>query len=246
MSIHLKQRILVVMEHMFGRLFHGSALWLVGLVVFVVVFNVLFHRTQGTARIIASVASYVILFLIVRYAKLGLSNIGLAGSNIKSGLLWGLIGAVIVFAVMGIVYLVSPSTFLDARYNQDTRSLIGALVLSLPIYTVIIEEIIFRGVMPALLMRSTSVQLAFVLSSILFGLWHILPSLQMKSVSIFGGALFVPRPVVIGSSIVAPFVVGLLLSFMAYKSKSIIAPMIVHWSINASGMALAFLAWDRV
>ena len=48
-------------------------------------------------------------------------------------------------------------------------------------YTVLFEEVAFRGVLWGLLRRGHGTLTATVVSSALFGLWHVLPSLGLAT-----------------------------------------------------------------
>ena len=69
--------------------------------------------------------------------------------------------------------------FRDARYHSNTgHALLTAFVL-IPLGTVLFEEVAFRGVLWALLRRWRGTRTATAVSSALFGLWHVLPSLGL-------------------------------------------------------------------
>jgi membrane protease YdiL (CAAX protease family) len=70
--------------------------------------------------------------------------------------------------------------FLDARYHLDAGSALVTALLVIPIGTVLLEEIAFRGVLHGLVRHHHGTLWATGLSSILFGLWHILPSLRLS------------------------------------------------------------------
>jgi membrane protease YdiL (CAAX protease family) len=227
--------------------FSSSQGWLIVLLLATaIIANVMFAKTAGWTRLAIGLAVYAILLGILYASRLSLQEVGLSFSTLRQGFVWGLFGSILVAVVLGMVLYISPDTFKDQRYNQDIGSLLLAIFITLPIYTVLIEELLFRGIIPAMFGRNMSVTLAYVASSVLFGLWHILPSLTMKSVSLFGGTLLVPRLAVIASSVVAPFLAGLVLSWLAFRSKSLIAPILVHWTINAVGMVFAAIAWGRL
>ena len=74
--------------------------------------------------------------------------------------------------------LVSPwDSALESSRTPDTstRTLLFAFVI-IPIQTVIWEEVAFRGVLWAHVRRDHGTWMATVISSVLFGLWHVLPA----------------------------------------------------------------------
>ncbi len=91
-----------------------------------------------------------------------------------------------------------------------TVSLI-AIGIAAPIF----EELLFRGLIFGELRKIMTVRLAIVVQAALFGAFHL--------------------NVVQGTY---AFIIGLLLGFIYYRSNSIIAPIIIHISINASTVLL--------
>ena len=73
---------------------------------------------------------------------------------------------------------------------------------------------------------------AVVMSSVLFGLWHVLPSLNLADVNpVFEGLLGTGLADKFGGvaiAVVGTFLVGQWLCFLRYRSGSILAPVIVH------------------
>ena len=94
----------------------------------------------------------------------------------------------------------------------------GDFVLSLlavGIIGPIFEEILFRGLIFGELRKITKVRVALLLQALLFGAFHMN---------------------VIQSSYA--FIIGILLGFVYYRSNSILAPMLVHITINSSTVLL--------
>ncbi|GAA1009077.1 abortive infection protein [Acrocarpospora pleiomorpha] len=92
----------------------------------------------------------------------------------------GLAAAVAATYAMGISLPRTRPLFRDERALALSRArLLEEALLQVPVGTVMLEEIAFRGVLPALLTRSVQPKTAAAISSALFGLWHILPALDM-------------------------------------------------------------------
>ncbi|MEO3862185.1 CPBP family intramembrane glutamic endopeptidase [Acrocarpospora sp. B8E8] len=111
----------------------------------------------------------------------------------------GLAVAVAVTYAAGIGLPRTRSLFRDERALALSRSrLLEEALLQVPVGTVMLEEIAFRGVLPALLSRMTRARTAAAISSALFGLWHILPALDMAranpSLTRLAGAGLDPTP----------------------------------------------------
>lgn len=82
--------------------------------------------------------------------------------------------------------------------------------VSIALLTPISEEILYRGLIFALLGGSFSTSATLLISSCLFGVVHIFPS-----------------------SVIMGFVVGCLLSWMRIRSKSLVGPILAHSTFNA-------------
>lgn len=114
----------------------------------------------------------------VRWSGLSWSQLGLGADRLRSGSRWG-IGAVAVVA--GLLVPFTRGAFLDARYHLPVPdALLSAFVVT-PVGTVFVEEIAFRSVLWAMLARHATTTRALLASSLLFGLWHLLPSLHLAS-----------------------------------------------------------------
>jgi hypothetical protein len=77
------------------------------------------------------------------------------------------------------------------------------------IITPIVEEIVYRGFLFNLLLKKYSVKIAFIASSLIFALIHLR----------FAGIGFL-------------FLYGLFLGYAYFKTKSLIAPILAHFTIN--------------
>ena len=114
--------------------------------------------------------------------------------------------------------------------------------MQIPLGTVVLEEIAFRGVLPALMGASPAIRWRWgpVLgASALFGLWHILPSSALTNGNaavreMFGGSL-VTSPL----AVVSTCWCGVLMC-LARVGEGIKTTMLVHWATNSLGF---FAAW---
>ena len=89
-------------------------------------------------------------------------------------------GTALVFA-LGMIIPATQHAFIDTRIGNATLGQMLLVVLvQIPLGTVVLEEVAFRGVLPALMGASPAIRWRWgpVLgASTLFGLWHILPSM---------------------------------------------------------------------
>ena len=180
---------------------------------------------------------------------LGTGDLGLAPNQLRSGLRWG--GAIggTVMAVVMIAALLPGSRdwFVDDLGRGSVGHLLVKVLVTIPLGTVVMEEIAFRACLPGLLdaRPGSTARRTLLLSAAAFGMWHILPSRHLgernKTMgSIFGDTLGRWAPV--AAAVVATSVAGAAWLWLRRRSDSVIAPMLVHWSLNAVGTVAAWLA----
>ncbi len=193
-------------------------------------------------KLIAAPVIAAVLYGLYAYFDLNPEDVG-AKSVTKKSIYWSVVALCSVFIALGIVYLAIPEVFMDKRYDQPIAKTLVALFFLLPLTTVILEEFAFRGVLLGYLLKFSSRKRALTISSFLFGLWHV-PSSFLVHVESF---LFIHNPPQVLVSIAVIIVTGfagLIFSLLRLKTKSILVPIVAHWSLNAAGMLFAWLSWN--
>lgn len=180
------------------------------------------------------------LVLIARQGGFSASDLGLGKHTMRKGVVWGGAAALAIFAALTIAYVIAPSLFADSRYDNGLwRALLQALII-IPLHTVIVEEFAFRGVLLASLHKVASWKVATIVSSIIFGLWHIVPSLGVtETSSVAGGSGIWP---IVGIVFVTSLA-GVAFCELRRRSGSLLAPILAHWAINGVAVVLAAFAW---
>ena len=178
-------------------------------------------------------------------------DLGLARRHLLSGLRWGGVaaGAVLATYLLGAALPLTHDLFLDDRAaGVSLGGLLWRIGVEIPLGTVLAEEIMFRGVLPAMFRRRFATKRnwavrADVTSALLFGLWHVLPSLGLADVNpAFKDLPAGTGPVVaIAGSVVATAAAGLMFTWLRNRSGSVLAPMMLHWTINAGGFLAAWV-----
>lgn len=157
-------------------------------------------------------------------------------------------GAVLLATVtLYLVALHSPSLrdmFDDQRVNGGVATLVYQAALRIPLGTVLLEELAFRSVLPALAARRIGVLRACVLSSTLFGLWHVLPAWNIGKVNPvvdgwFGDGVLGSTMAIAGAVVGTAFA-GLWLCWLRYWSGSVLASMLAHLATNSVGYVIAW------
>ena len=130
----------------------------------------------------------------------------------------------------------------DKRITSlDGRAVAYQAVVRIPIGTVLWEETAFRGVLQAALRRVMPQTAAIVVTSAVFGIWHIRPTLQALRVN---GLASDRRQATarLAAGVAATTASGVLLSWLRARSGSLAAPVLLHLATNSGGMAAAWAA----
>ncbi len=204
------------------------------------IFAWLFDVTYDAPRYLGAILGYIFVFLFFELFNFKLSDIGLGKKYLNSGLKLGLLFGGLALFGMSLVFLFFPDLFKDERHNKQLEQILYSIFLVLPFLTVLFEELLFRGVMLSLFLKKYSQLWSVIFSSVAFGFWHFLSAQNINS-----APKQAPGFVVIVGTLVFTTLGGVFLSWLRLRSKSLVAPIVFHWLINASGLLLAYLAWQR-
>ena len=93
-------------------------------------------------------------------------------------------------------------------------------------------------------MRIAGPMQAVVGSSIVFGLWHIRPTIDLLEANGLSGSV-VDRSLTVGVAVVATAAAGVLFSALRLRSHSLAAPFVVHAAVNSLAIvaAAAVVEW---
>jgi uncharacterized protein len=188
------------------------------------------------------------LVLIAWTAGATLPDVGLGRADVRAGLRYGA-GAFGLVLLVLVVAAVIPATngFLhDSRAQISGGRMLYELAVSILLLTAIPEEFAFRGVLLGSALRLWGPWRASLITSALFGLWHIAPTLHtMTDNHLFRGeaASVAGQVLLVLGSIAVTFVAGLLFCWLRLRSRSLIAPVMAHVATN--GLALT-VAWAAV
>jgi membrane protease YdiL (CAAX protease family) len=218
-----------------------------------VVANVLNNRLMPSAYVITSLVTAGALLLLLRWTCTTWHDtwaaVGLACGTLRRGLVW----AAALVAVVAFGYLVFALHPVTRVFLWDRRaggpgwgSVAYQALVRVPLGTVLLEEVAFRGVVYALIRGLYGTVWATVVSSLLFGLWHILPSLRLGEANPAIGRIFGARSpggaaLVTVAAVVVTAMAGVVLCELRRVSGSLLAPAAVHWSANGLGYLVSFL-----
>lgn len=159
--------------------------------------------------------------------------------NVSEGLLWGLGVSLIAIAALTLVSINMRvrSFFLDGRTKGVSKKHVAFRVLvDIPIGTVLFEELLFRGLIYGFFSSTIGVSEAIVISSALFGLWHVLPSITFSKQNHKAPAKI---PTILGT-VFFTALSGVVFALLREVSGSIIAPIALHYTINTASFLLSW------
>lgn len=211
--------------------------------------NVMSNRILPTwAYVPWNVSVAVLLLVLARAGGAGLEAVGLGVRHWHRPVAVGLALAGLT-ALLFALAMVLPATreaFIDRRVQEwGVGGMLYNTLVRIPLGTVLLEEVAFRGVLPALMGASPAVRWRWgpVLgASTLFGLWHILPSLGMNTgnaavADALGGSQLVTTALAVVSMIAA----GIAMCALVRLGKGIKTTILLHWATNSLGFLVAWL-----
>jgi uncharacterized protein len=204
--------------------------------------NVLLKFGPVEAGLVVGPVVAVILVVLARRAGLSWDDLGLARRALRRGAGWAAL-AVLGVALVYLAAIAVPelrSAFLDVRYRLDAEAALLKALIMIPLSTIVLEEIAFRGVLFGLLHQRRRAAWAFGFSSTLFGLWHVFPSMSTGSLPYLPGGQLAAAATVAGVTAL----LGLLLCELRRRSGSLLAAAAGHWAANGLGVLLASLLWS--
>ena len=228
----------------------GLAFWPVAVVVVaLVVLNVVNNRlAPQTHYLLWSFGGSVGLLALGLLDGNTWTDMGLGWEYMLPGLIWAAIciGSVTGVYLVGSAFKRTRTAFHDERMSDlsGSRMVFQALV-EVPFGTVLLEEIAFRAVLFSMLVRRYGLVWGIVISSILFGLWHVLPSIGTHEQnpalgSVVGGGLR-GNILAVALSVLTTTIAGVLFAGLRLVSGSVLAPMGLHWATNGLGYAFSWL-----
>ena len=175
------------------------------------------------------------------------ADLGLGRSDMWAGLAYGAGACGVVLLVLVVAALIPAANgFLhDSRAQISGGRLLFELGVSIVLLTAIPEELAFRGVLLGSALKLWGPWRASLITSALFGLWHIAPTLgtmsdnhEFKGVAAsIGGEILL----VLGA-IAVTTVAGLVFCWLRLRSKSLIAPIMAHAATNGLALTVAWFA----
>jgi membrane protease YdiL (CAAX protease family) len=183
-----------------------------------------------------------------RLADASWSDLGLTSQHLLNSLR---LRALIVTAVATLVVLASLASPIrevlgDGRFSDvgDGEMAYQTLV-RIPLATAFAEELAFRGVLVAVLLMWMSPLRALLVSSALFGLWHILPGIAALDTTstLEAGESGASMVSAVAGQVLITAIAGAAFCWLRLRSGHLAASVLAHWGLN--GVAY-FVGWQIV
>lgn len=177
-----------------------------------------------------NVAMILVVAGIAASASLRADELGLDRRRLGAGLRWGGAAALAVLGAVTLGLLAAPS--LADRFGADPDASISATLVDalarIPVATVVLEELAFRGVLEAQLRRTTSSDRAAAIGVAAFALWHVPGAWADGGLAVVG-------------VVAATAVAGAAFLLLRRRSGSLLAPTLAHWATNGGSLLLVVL-----
>lgn len=220
----------------------GLAWWpVLAVAVMLFMINVAAHKTGNRLYMFWVLGGSVVVLSFGRLDGCTWRDLGLAPGTWIPGAVWGIAAVALVFALyeIGSALPRFRAALSDSRIAGMPRwKVYFKTLIELPLGTVLFEEIAFRGVLWAMLARRTETVTATLATALLFGMWHILGSLDLHERN--PGLAVHDRPrvaqaIAVSGAVLNTAFAGLLFTGLRIMSGSLIAPMGLHWAANGWG-----------
>jgi membrane protease YdiL (CAAX protease family) len=215
-----------------------------------IVANAAQHLLPFRARLVSNLGAATAAVLIAHESGIAWSDLGLDRDHLAEGIRWGVgAGAVIIAAVVAAG--TSERTrhrFIDARVRGHGPGRAAyELVARIPLETALAEEMIFRSALLGIALQRRSPAAAVATASLLFGLWHVVPTWAEFDGSAVGAAAGERPSARLGAVVgvvLATAGAGAGFAALRLRSGSVLAPVIAHATLNITTFALARRAAD--
>jgi uncharacterized protein len=171
------------------------------------------------------------------WAGLGLADLGLEPGRLRSGLAWGgaAFGLVVLVLAIGVAIPATRAHFHTQRGAVGLGTLLFEVLITIPIGTILVEEIAFRGVLLGMLGRLTSPVFAVVWCSLIFGIWHADGVIRGTSGSVVHVAAATVGTILVTAG------AGVAFCLLRLTSRSLLAPFLAHLATNTLGLVAVWL-----
>jgi uncharacterized protein len=208
--------------------------------------NVVIIRLPGypASYVPGNVAATALLLTVARAVGITWQELGFDSRRLREGLRYGGLDSAVVAAgyTIGLTVPAIRPLLQDARVaGADGGAIAYQVLIRIPLGTVLWEEVAFRGVLLAALLRVLPLRTAIGASAAIFGFWHIRPTLSATAANdLADGLPGRTAAVLVGCVLTAA--AGVLFTWLRTRSGGLLAPVLLHAATNCLGMLAAAAA----
>jgi uncharacterized protein len=184
---------------------------------------------------------------VARAVGLTWEQLGLSPGRLGAGVRLGGLVLLAVVAALAVVWAM-PATrgwLDDDRVGIGTGAMLVTVLVATPLGVVLLEELVFRSALFGLLASDRGTGFATVASSLLFGIWHVPPTLRTAPGNPGLAEVSSTTPgmvLTVTGMVLAMALAGAFLCWLRIRSGSVAAPTIAHLATNCVTFAVAWLA----
>jgi membrane protease YdiL (CAAX protease family) len=207
--------------------------------------NVWVHLGPRRAHLVTGPLAAVGLLLVARAAGLSWAELGLGRSALDRGAVVAVAAAGLVAAAYAVALAVpaARTAFRDSRYRLRAGPALATALLAVPLATVVFEEVAFRGVLWGLVAQDHGAAWATASSSVLFGLWHVLPALAAARTNAALRAVRRSAVLPVLGTVLFTAAAGVVFAELRRRTGSLVAPIGLHWATNGFGVLASAWVW---
>ena len=217
----------------------GDWFWLIAILLLVAYANIIANEVLANAwHIPFNLGVLGVALAIARRHQTSWTDMGMRLDRVPRG---AVVGGIVVAAIaVGITFAAAwPETrelFRDDRIiERSTLYLLFDAFVRVPLATALYEEALFRGVVFGMLSRRMAPLWAALVTSGLFGFWHILPTLETVKTNPAGGVFAGVFGLTLASvgAIAGTAAAGMGFMWLRWRANSIVAPVLAHIGTNS-------------
>jgi membrane protease YdiL (CAAX protease family) len=192
-------------------------------------------------RTAGNLGGLAVLVLVARAGGLTWRELGITRSSWQSGARWGATALTVVTAGYAVALAVPALRALlgePGGLGWSTGEVLGRALVLIPLGTVLCEEIAFRGVLLASASRLLPARPALVVTSVVFGLWHLRSAQPLAG----SGVSPIPQGTSVAGIVLLTAAGGVVFGWLRLRSGSLLAPIGLHLGTNSVGLVAAAIA----
>ncbi len=187
------------------------------------------------------------LIAIARISGLSWEDLGLARDTWLAGVYWSaaVFGAVALFYAIAASLPLTRKGFSDKRAaEQGWTSVLYESTIRIPFGTALLEETAFRSVLLAVVADGWGWTWGVVVSSIVFGFWHVLPAFEFHennetAAGMLGDGWRAQATSVV-LTVLGTCAAGVGFCVLRGLSGSLLPPIVLHAALNGIGLAVTW------